>query len=148
MCMRMNVSQTMNPGFWRDWSFVRELHYAHGYRTGLFGKVLNDMADYGCDGKSTTDGVDRTFAMCAAQYVNQSWIDKGAPDSPASGLRRTGNSPSEYTTSLVGNATLKACVEAMYAAGKVGREADLEIGHSMDIAERLLADHCAGSERL
>ena len=107
MCMRMNVSRTMNPGFWRDWSFVRELHYAHGYRTGLFGKVLNDMADYGCDGKSATDGVDRMFAMCKAQYVNQSWIDKGAPDSPASGLRRTGDSPSEYTTSLVGNATLK-----------------------------------------
>ena len=65
------------------------------------------MADYGCDGKSATDGVDRMFAMCTAQYVNQSWIDKGAPDSPTSGLRRTGDSPREYTTSLVGNATLK-----------------------------------------
>ena len=32
---------------------------------------------------------------------------------------------------------------ALYAAGKVDREADLEIGHSMDIAERLLADHYA-----
>ena len=65
------------------------------------------MADYGCDGKSATDGVDRMFAMCKAQYVNQSWIDKGAPDSPASGRRQTGDSPGEYTTSLVGNATLK-----------------------------------------
>ena len=49
MCMRMNTSRTLNPGFWTD-SFVYRLKYDHGYNTGMFGKVLNDMTDYGCDG--------------------------------------------------------------------------------------------------
>lgn len=42
MCMRMNTSQTLNPGFWQN-SFVSQLKYKYGYNTGLFGKVLNDM---------------------------------------------------------------------------------------------------------
>ena len=49
MCMRMNTSQTLNPGFWQN-SFVHTLKTHFGYRTGMFGKVLNDMSDYGCNG--------------------------------------------------------------------------------------------------
>lgn len=49
MCMRMNTSRTKNPDFWRN-SFVHRLKYEFGYKTGMFGKVLNDMSDYGCDG--------------------------------------------------------------------------------------------------
>ena len=29
-------------------SFVHALHYDFGYKTGLFGKVLNSMKTYGC----------------------------------------------------------------------------------------------------
>ena len=50
MCMRQNTSRTLNPEFWLN-SFVYRLKYEHGYKTGMFGKVLNDMTDYGCDGK-------------------------------------------------------------------------------------------------
>ena len=51
MCMRMNTSQTLNPGFWQN-SFVHRLKTDFGYQTGMFGKVLNDMTDYGCNGWS------------------------------------------------------------------------------------------------
>ena len=107
MCMRMNTSQTRNPGFWQD-SFVNQLHTKHGYLTGMFGKVLNDMTDYGCNGKTATSGVDRMFVMCKHVFYNETWIDQGAPDSPGGlATNSTGDHPTEYTTSLIGNATLR-----------------------------------------
>jgi hypothetical protein len=32
MCMRMNTSQTLNPGFWQN-SFIAQLHDKLGYGT-------------------------------------------------------------------------------------------------------------------
>eukprot|EP00947_MAST-08B_sp_MAST-8B-sp1_P006067 g6067.t1 len=107
MCMRMNTSQTKNPGFWQE-SFVQQLHDKHNYTTGLFGKVLNTMKDYGCNAKTTTSGVDRMFVMCEHVFYNEQWIDQGAPDSPKDlALNKTGSKPDEYTTSLMGNATMR-----------------------------------------
>lgn len=71
--MRMNSSRTENPSFWGN-SFIRLLHTEHGYKTGIFGKLLNQMGDYGCDGiKSAADGLDRNFAMCNAAFYNEQW---------------------------------------------------------------------------
>merc|ERR1719192_790194 len=74
-CMRMNTSQEENPMWWKR-SFVRTLHNKYGYTTGLFGKVLNKMQSYGCDGKSSIpDGVDRAYYMCnGAGFYNQKWF--------------------------------------------------------------------------
>ena len=124
MCMRMNTSQTRNPSFWQE-SFVNQLHTKHGYATGMFGKVLNDMNDYGCNGKTTTSGVDRMFVMCKHVFFNETWIDQGASDSPAGlATNSTGDSPAEYTTSLIGNATLRwirSIVEANKPQQEQGR---------------------------
>ena len=107
MCMRMNTSQTLNPGFWQG-TFISKLHREHGYATGIFGKVLNDMTDYGCDEKSTTSNLDRAFIMCKHVYFNEAWIDFGAVDSPGAGkVNNTGSNPDQYTTSLIGNATMR-----------------------------------------
>ena len=107
MCMRMNSSLTLNPSFWAK-SFVQTLHDVHGYATGMFGKVLNDMDDYGCKSNDHPPGVDRTFIMCTHTFVNCEWVDRGAPDSPPAGkLNYTGDAPDDYTTSLVGNSSLR-----------------------------------------
>jgi N-acetylglucosamine-6-sulfatase len=107
MCMRMNSSQTLNPGFWQN-SFISDLHSKHGYATGIFGKVLNDMTDYGCNGNTITSGVDRMFVMCKHVFYNETWIDQGASDSPKGlATNSTGDRPAQYTTSLIGNATLR-----------------------------------------
>jgi N-acetylglucosamine-6-sulfatase len=124
MCMRMNTSRTLNPGFWQN-SFVKRLHDKHGYATGMFGKVLNDMEDYGCDMKRRLDSVDRMFVMCIHSFYNESWVDQGAIDSPRGlALNRTGDRPEEYTTSLIGNTTLrwiKSIVEEGRSGGSSGR---------------------------
>ena len=107
MCMRMNTSQRLNPRFWEE-SFPYRLRFEHGYTVGLFGKVLNVMEDYGCDGRSTAAGVDRLFVMCKHVYYNESWIDQGGERPPGPRpVNSTGDAPEEYTTSLIGNATLR-----------------------------------------
>jgi N-acetylglucosamine-6-sulfatase len=116
MCMHMNTSRTLNPGFWQE-SFVNRLYREHGYTTGMFGKVLNQMSDYGCNEGSTTPGLDRIFTMCGPSYTNQHWIDQFAVDyeSPSTGLNHTGERPEDYTTSLIGNTSLawiKSVVES------------------------------------
>ena len=125
MCMRMNTSQTLNPGFWQN-SFVKTLHDKYGYTTGMFGKVLNDMSDYGCvpsKGAESPSGVDRSFIMCKHVFYNEMWIDKGAPDSPGLGLtNQTGDTPEEYTTSLMGNATLRWLKSVLEGAGPSGEK--------------------------
>ena len=98
-CMHMNTSQAKNPDFWQD-SFVPVLHDALGYTTGMFGKLLNSMDDYGCDGVSGVPrGFDRYFAMCDPKYYEQTWADDGR-------VYTTGSEPGNYTTSLIGNKTL------------------------------------------
>ena len=124
MCMRMNTSLTLNPDFWAN-SFVQTLHDVHGYATGMFGKVLNDMDDYGCVSNDHPPGVDRTFVMCTHTFVNCAWVDRGAPDSPPPGkLNYTGDAPDDYTTSLVGNSSLrwiKSVVEGGGGGGAAAR---------------------------
>mgnify|MGYP006892579495 CR=1 FL=1 len=56
----------------------------------MFGKVLNDMTDYGCNAKTFTAHVDRMFVMCKHVFYNETWIDQGGPDSPT-GKVATGN---------------------------------------------------------
>jgi hypothetical protein len=67
------------------------------------------MVDYGCDAKSVTSGVDRMFVMCKHVFYNETWIDYGAPDAPPGPqpTNETGDLPEEYTTSLIGNTTLR-----------------------------------------
>jgi hypothetical protein len=48
------------------------------------------------------------FTPCPCPLPRPQWIDFGAPDSPPSpALNFTGDSPDEYTTSLIGNSTLR-----------------------------------------
>jgi hypothetical protein len=74
--MRMNTSAATNPSFWNA-TFIHALHETHGYTTGLFGKVLNTMTTYGCDGSGLPAGVDRLNIMCNAAYVDSVWADFG-----------------------------------------------------------------------
>lgn len=53
--MNFTVPDLISAGFWQR-SFVHTLKVKYGYATGMFGKVLNDMSDYGCDQKSATPG--------------------------------------------------------------------------------------------
>eukprot|EP01065_Artemidia_motanka_P024764 TRINITY_DN2966_c0_g1_i1.p1 TRINITY_DN2966_c0_g1~~TRINITY_DN2966_c0_g1_i1.p1 ORF type:complete len:503 (+),score=186.63 TRINITY_DN2966_c0_g1_i1:76-1584(+) len=116
-CMRMNTSRVDNPQWWEN-SFVSHLHKELGYTTGLFGKVLNDMTSYGCSGaKTAATNVDRAFIMCNPAFYDETWADFGGPDSPSSGITKTGRKDTEYTTSLIGNATLE-WVKGVAGGGK------------------------------
>lgn len=98
--MRMNTSRVENPAFWRN-SFIRLLHDKYGYATGMFGKVLNQMTSYGCDGSSwPVPGLDRGYIMCTHNFFNNNWVDDGK-------LVHTGSKPEDYTTSVMGNRTLE-----------------------------------------
>ena len=108
-CMRMNSSRVDNPAFWAN-SFVRALSVDHGYKVGVFGKLLNTMDSYGCNGAaSMADGVDRMFVMCNAAFYNEKWADfrrEPGTGTVTGSVRHTGNAPEDYTTSLVGNQSL------------------------------------------
>ena len=68
-CMHMNSSREVNPAFWLQSHPVR-LHKM-GYTTGFFGKVLNGMNSYGCDGTSgLPPGLDRQLTMCTHVFFN------------------------------------------------------------------------------
>jgi len=118
-CMRQNTSRVDNPRFWED-SFVRRLHDEHGYATGLFGKVLNSMGSYGCDGNSgLPPGVDRSYVMCTHNFFNNTWVDQDTivftgDDSraPAGG----GQYVSNYTTSVMANKSIE-WIESVLAQG-------------------------------
>jgi hypothetical protein len=76
-CMHMNSSRFDNPGFWTGSHPVR-LHKL-GYLTGFFGKVLNGMNSYGCDGTSgLPPGLDRQLTMCTHTFFNCSWVVSAA----------------------------------------------------------------------
>ena len=105
-CMRMNSSRVDNPDFWKN-SFPRALSVDHGYKVGIFGKLLNQMETYGCNGAdSMADGVDRMFVMCNAAFYDEKWADSrrnASTGSVTGSVRTTGSAPEDYTTSLVGN---------------------------------------------
>ena len=74
-----------------------------GYTTGQFGKYLNPpgMKHY-CKGASPTPlpGFDRWFSMCNDNmYFNNIMSDNGK-------IKTYGTNPSDYLTSIIGNATL------------------------------------------
>ena len=128
-CMRMNTSRcegsdckgySGNPSFWTD-SFMHRLRYDHGYTTGVFGKLLNNMQTYGCDGNEPTapPGLDRTFIMCNPAFADEIWADftttGGSVYQTAGGT--TMESGVNYTTALVGNKSL-AWVKEIIGMGK------------------------------
>ena len=103
-CMRTNTSRSENPAFWQS-GLISTLHNKFGYTTGVFGKMLNRMETYGCLGKGwVPPEIDRGFFMCDPDYYNVTW---GNFSHGRGSVVTTGDRPEEYTTSLVGNATLQ-----------------------------------------
>jgi hypothetical protein len=94
--MRQNTSKATNPQWWSN-GFIPQLSKA-GYTTGLFGKVLNVMTTYGCDGSGLPEGVDRLNIMCNIDYYNAMWADFG-PGSNNS-VHKTGSAPEDCVYSI------------------------------------------------
>eukprot|EP00041_Stephanoeca_diplocostata_P003934 m.39508 g.39508 ORF g.39508 m.39508 type:complete len:609 (-) comp14720_c0_seq1:149-1975(-) len=108
-CMRQNTSRATNPGFWEN-SVVMHLHNA-GYTTGMFGKVLNVMDTYGCKSSSgMPPGLDRSLIMCTHTFFDCDWVNDTV-------LVHTGNNPEDYTTSVMGNASV-AWIRSVLEMGK------------------------------
>lgn len=106
--MRMNSSRVDNPSFWER-SFIKSLH-SKGYTTGVFGKLLNNMKSYGCDGiESAADGIDRSFVMCNPAFYNEKWTNFTTDKSghATGSVVHSGQKPEDYTTTMVGNASLR-----------------------------------------
>lgn len=104
-CMNMNASsadfEQKSIGV-----YLKQL----GYRTGQFGKYLNPsgMKHY-CNKTSPTHlpGFDRWFSMCNDnKYFNNEISDNGQ-------LKTYGTDPSDYLTSIIGNATLSFMEDAL-----------------------------------
>ena len=115
-CMRMNTSRDDNPEWWLR-SVPVALHDL-GYRTGLFGKVLNVMKTYGCDAGGEGDrlppGISRQSIMCKIEYYNATFAE--GDDAVAGGavtVRTTGSLPTDYSTSIVGNASVNFVRDAL-----------------------------------
>lgn len=107
-CMRMNSSRTINPDFWQK-SFIRRLNGEYGYTTGVFGKLLNIMDDYGCSGKEhAANGIDRQVVMCNPDFYNTRWTNftTTASGTVTGQLEHTGSAAEDYTTSIVGNSSI------------------------------------------
>ena len=113
--MRMNTSRDDNTEWWLR-SVPVALH-GLGYRTGLFGKVLNVMKTYGCDAGGEADqppGVSRQSIMCKIEYYNATFAE--GDDAVAGGavtVRTTGALPTDYSTSIVGNASVAFVRDAL-----------------------------------
>ncbi len=104
-CMHMNTSQADNPDFNNKHTFGPHVQ-AQGYRTGYFGKYLNinpgQSIICGQDGQWVIpSGWDRWMVMCKPNYARQVWNDQGAYRLTNTALR-----PGDYTTSVIGNATV------------------------------------------
>ena len=108
-CMFMNTSEATNPS-WEHHTFAPALK-AQGYTTGYFGKYLNQMPVL-CGGvgkrpppppKSKTlptpPGWDHWFGMCKITYFQAWFNNNGTP-------MHTGVLPKDYSTSVIGNASL------------------------------------------
>ena len=96
-CMRMNCSATMES-----------THYGNylqgaGYTTAYYGKYLNPPAmDPYCHNRSTpVPGWHSFYGMCKTAYYDLDWVDSSG------NLVHTGSLPSEYSTSIIGNLTVK-----------------------------------------
>jgi len=108
--MHMNSSRFENPDFWSTSSIVR-LHKL-GFTTAFFGKVLNTMDSYGCDGTSgLPPGLDAQFTMCTHTFFDCDWVNSSLPMGQQ--LVHTGNTSTPgcengecYTTSVMGNASV------------------------------------------
>eukprot|EP01045_Picozoa_sp_COSAG04_P015996 COSAG04_NODE_1305_length_7299_cov_19.161389_3_plen_99_part_00 len=51
-----------------------------GYTTAFFGKVLNTMTSYGCDGTSgLPPGLDHQITMCTHTFFDCDWVNSSAP---------------------------------------------------------------------
>eukprot|EP00051_Salpingoeca_urceolata_P006520 m.86125 g.86125 ORF g.86125 m.86125 type:complete len:112 (+) comp14865_c0_seq2:941-1276(+) len=57
------------------------------------------MNDYGCVSGGLPKGMSREYVMCNPAFYRETWADDGK-------AVKTGNKPKEYTTSLIGNASL------------------------------------------
>ncbi len=107
-CMNMNVSRDDDPSWWEN-TFVSRLRRDHGYATGMFGKVLNVMDTYGCKTDYKTPHMDRALIMCNHNYFNEHWADDRDPyrvNNDSYAVNTTGDLPNEYTTSIIGNASI------------------------------------------
>ena len=107
--MHMNTTMSANPNFNNNETFAGPIK-SQGYKLGYFGKYLNVNVDTSllC-GEKNSQGEqqwqiprhwDRWLMMCKPSYVNQVWNDNGKH-------RFTGTQPGNYTTSVIGNATLE-----------------------------------------
>ncbi len=85
------------------------------YVTGVFGKLLNDMTDYGCSAATgaadfAQTGLNRGRIMCDPDYYDETWADftrSAASGGAVNGsVHKDGSAPTDYTTSVVGNASL------------------------------------------
>ena len=77
----------------------------------MFGKTLNTWTTYGCDGKSgAPPGLDRQLVMCSHNYFNNSWVNQST-------VVNTGDAPEDYTTSVMGNASVR-WIKSVLDSGK------------------------------
>lgn len=105
-CMHMNVTNT---------AFQQSMFSGHlrslGYTTGMFGKLLNPegMTPY-CveDNRQPLPGFDSWVAMCDEEkfFSNLLTTSINSSEEYSGDLLRTGSSPADYLTSVIGNATL------------------------------------------
>ena len=74
-------------------------------------QILNDMNSYGCDGQSgLPPGVDRQVVMCTHTFFECDWVNDTV-------LTHTGSNPEDYTTSVMGNASV-AWIKSVLDKGK------------------------------
>eukprot|EP00937_MAST-01D_sp_MAST-1D-sp2_P003112 g3112.t1 len=112
-CMRMNIS---SYGPFESQTFAARLKAASNYTTAYFGKYLNPpaMVKY-CRNETLGPltggwpaGWDTFYGMCdqastpAGAYYDVNWVD-----SEAGAVTYTGSAPEEYTTSVIGNKTVR-----------------------------------------
>jgi len=98
--MYMNTSGIQNPE-WEKHTFANALQTA-GYATGIFGKYLNNIPEACQKANNYTQppGWNRFYAMCDQTYYNATWNIDGQ-------FVATGDAPTDYTTSIVGNASIQ-----------------------------------------
>ena len=90
--MHVNYSKVNNH------TFVRHLQEA-GYLTGMFGKYLNVMPN------AVPAGFNEWFANSGGTYIAPEFMVKGIEGFPEGWVKFT-NSPSNYSTSVIGNMSL------------------------------------------
>jgi len=96
-CMRVNTSRVFEDHTYSNYLM------AAGYHTGYFGKYLNPPAmDMFCHNKSTpVPGWNEFLGMCNTAYYNVTWVNT------LGNTVYTGSEPEDYSTAIVGNATIK-----------------------------------------